>query len=235
MIALALAAVFALIGCTPAPDPLTEAVHAVYAQSQGLTAEQADAHRARDLAIERWAIEWELVEPFDLAALEGEYQASRATGGYGASASSLWEYFRLRVESDAQSIRDALADEQSMDEVEQYYDANPQSFERQDRLVIEVAEWEGTRAIGTSRTTIDETSVRALQEGDDAVIAAALDLEEGEQAVVDRGAGRQALITCLSRVETGLLPFEEVVQAAAFQLAEARFGEQLAQRMGAAE
>ncbi|WP_156786342.1 peptidylprolyl isomerase [Microterricola viridarii] len=187
-----------------------------------------------------WAIELGIEEPVARGDIERLYEAelSRAPSGGAASSRSfgvrgmtLWHFYLERVELNAQAISFGIRDELTVDEVRAFYEQNQAEFERQDLIAIEVTEWADGRALSSSEVTIDEDTVRTMQERDDAVISAALELAPGGRATVDRGDGRFAQLECLSREDGGVEPFDDVVQAASRQLATARFRTQLEARI----
>lgn len=224
----------AATGCTAQADAVDADVRAVYAHAVGLNAERIEAGQVRDTAILAWADEIGAGDDRLLSSLAaGSPPSTAADDGYGARGTDVWSRYQDHVEKQAQAVRDHIRDGLSIDDVREYYAAHPDRFERQDDMTIEVTEWEEARAVSTSTIEIDASTVRALQEYDDRVISAALTLEEGEMQTVDRGDGRYAQVRCLSRTDAGVVPFEDVVQAAAAQLAAETFEAQLAERIAA--
>lgn len=112
-----------------------------------------------------------------------------------------------------------------------YYDEHLDQFERQDILILTIVPWQDGRAGDAYTLTLDEDSVRELQEHHDGLIAAALELEAGEESTVDLGVGSYLQVLCESRTDTSQLPFENVTQAALSQLTAQRFDAELQRRL----
>lgn len=212
------------------PNAVSPEVAAVYAHAPGLSPERAEIGQRRDMAILEWAAELDLTGIEDRSAAAPSASA-RAT--YGSRDRDEWTRHQDRLEGLAQGIRNRIRDGLTIDEVREYYRSNPENFAQQDALRIEVIEWEGGRAVDTSTLEIDASNVRTLQEYDDQLVAVALALNEGDEQTVDRGHGRYARLRCLTRIDDGLIPFDEVAQAAAAQLAAATFDTELAERVSA--
>lgn len=224
----------ALAGCASPSSEVAVAVDAVYAQAEGVSPERADAGMRRDVAVLEWAIELGLEQPLTRGDIEEAYETGGAQSNpYGARGLTLWQYYQERVEEAAQLIRSELIAELSEDEVRAHYEQNQAAFARQDIIVIEVTEWEENRALSPYQVTIDADTVRTLQERDDEIIGAALELASGEQATVQRRDGRYAQVLCLSRDDGGVEPFDDVVQAAAARLADERFEAEVQRRAAA--
>lgn len=175
------------------------------------------------------------------AVQEGEFflacQHERGTavpGAYGARTMSLWDFYLEELELREQKLRTHVLAGLSLEEVRAYFDSHLDAFSRQDETTVKVTEWEDGRALASSELTIDAGNVRMLQEGDDALISAALDLTPGQQSTVQRRDGRFAQIECLSRTDGGVEEFDAVAQAAASQLATERFEAELLRRLGGA-
>ena len=226
--AVVLTAVFAsgLMACTAPDAQSADEITAVHEQARGLSSQQQRDHRRSDRALLDWAVELGLADPFSRSqlSLPDEYDA------YGSRDQRLWDKYRDHIEQVSQSIRDHIRDNLHVDDVRKYYRQHPDEFSRQDAITVEVTEWEGTRAVATYRVDIDELSVRGLQERDDDVISAALQLQQDEQVNVDRADGRTAQVRCIRRTDAGVEPFDDVVQAAAARLADEMFTNRLAQR-----
>lgn len=233
ILALTTATALTLCACAPTQHPIAAEIETIYAQDGSTSDPRRDAQQLRDEAVLRWAAELGVAPGFSAQELQLAHDDPAAGSGYGPREPNLWEFYRDHVEAQSQLIRDRLRAELTIDDVREFYDRHPDRFQRQDEMTIEITEWEGTRAVGTHVVELDEHSVRAAQEQDDAVIAAALELEEGGQTTVDRGDGRYAQVRCLSRAGVGAAPFDDVVQAAAAQFAAAIFEAELADRMQA--
>lgn len=232
-VAVALVLATGITGCTMSAAGATADVSAIYEHAEGLSPDRAMEQQRRDAALFAWASERGLAEEFTRAELESAYADatdSSVVASSGARNQSLWEFYRDYVEQQSQLIRDDIGRDLTIDEVRRFYDQHPEAFDRQDVLTIEVTEWEGPQAVHTRMIEINETTVRSLQEADDDVIAAALVLNEGEQVVVERGDGRSAQVRCVRRADAGIVPFVEVVQAAASQLTAQMFDAALTQR-----
>lgn len=222
VLAVAMAVLVGSTGCAPT-DAVAPEVRSAYAHAAGLSPQQAEHGERRDTEILRWAEELEIGDDTTL----GE------TGEYGARDADAWSRYRDHIERRSQAIRDAIRDRLSLDDVRAYYRQHSDRFEKQDDLTLEVTEWQDDRAVSTATVEVDAASVRAQQEYDDQVISVALTLEEGEERIVDRGDGRYAQVRCLRRADAGTIPFEDVVQAAAGQLAAEAFEEELEKRIAA--
>ncbi|MGF3056547.1 hypothetical protein [Microbacterium sp. YY-01] len=215
--------------CTPAT--VQHEVAAVYEQAEGVVLDAKESAMERDIAIIDWAIEAGIIERFETAEFADDSAVPTNDTQFGAQTMTTWQRYRDYVEQLAQGLRDKLRDELTIDDVREFYQQHPEAFTRVDDVVIEVTEWHDGRAVETFSVEIDETTVRELQERDDAVIAAALDLAEGATVTVDRGDGRYALVRCVSRHDGGVMPFDDVVQAAAMQRADELFRQALEARL----
>ncbi len=118
----------------------------------------------------------------------------------------------------------------SEEDAREFYQANPERFRQQGTVRVKITPWEGKRALAPKEITIDATTVRQVQEGSDDIVSAALELEPGQLVTVTDRAGNQSQVECLSKELGELVPFEEVMQAAAQQLAQERVEEQIWQR-----
>lgn len=232
----------ALTGCAAGKGAVAGAVETLYAL-ESLSGVEAQERQARDTAILQWAERDGVRGAFSVADLREKYNEDRATRGedadpaarYGAQTLSFWNFYTEHVERVAQSLRASILKEITEAQARTYYEAHPAQFARQDTLTVRITDWEGARAFGVHELTIDAGNVRMLQEADDLAISAALDLDPGEQTSVDRGDGRQALIECLTRVDAGAEPFDEVMQAAAMRLASDVFESELQRRISDAQ
>lgn len=256
VVGLVLAALLA--GCSAAPGNAPESgvarsVQSIYAHAEGVRNNDLLKRQARDVAVFEWSAELGLGEPFMTRALEDDYAKSVTSAApnstpvvpsaaasvgtdtaYGARVMSLWDFYLEEVERREQHLRNHLLEGLSLNEVRAFYDSHADDFSRQDEITVKVTEWEDGRALSSSEVTIDAGNVRMLQEGDDAVISAALGLTAGQQATVQRPDGRFAQLECLSRKDGGVEDFDAVVQAAASQLATERFEAGLLHRLGGA-
>lgn len=248
-----------LAGCSSAPGSSPEpgaagAVESIYAHAEGVRDDDLLKRQARDVTVFEWSAQLGLGEPFSARVLESDYANSMtptgptktpegpsaaagvgdagSDGAYGARITSLWDFYLEEVERREQQLRSHLLKGLSVDEVRAFYDSHSDDFSRQDEITAKVTEWEDGRALASSEVAIDAGNVRMLQEGDDAVIAAALDLAVGQQATVQRPDGRFVQLECLSRKDGGVEEFDAVVQAAASQLATQRFEAELLRRLG---
>ena len=147
---------------------------------------------------------------------------------------TLWDFYGAQVERRAKLIKSELREELTREEAHKYYLQEQDNLSRQDLITVKVTERETGRALSSSEVTIDESNVRMLQEGDDAVVLAALHLAEGEQQMVERRDGSFAQLECLTRTVGGFEPFDSVVQAVASQLANQRLETELQLRAGGA-
>lgn len=229
---LALGLLVAASACAPTPDGVAAEIEAVYTQASGLDGEAAELRQLRDAAILDWASERGiLAEDFSMTSLVDDLEKEQTETTYGPRDARLWSSYQDHIEEHAQAIRDEIRDEQSLDDVRAFYAEHPGRFEQQDDVTIDVTEWEDGRATTTRSIEITATNVRELQEQDDEMFSVALDLAEGEQATVERGDGRFVQISCVSRKDAGLMPFDDVVQAAAGQLAAQIFETELDERI----
>lgn len=229
-----------LAACAPASEAevIAEAVRDIHDEAQGVADDRRTAHEDRDIAVLQWAAELDLAEPFSERELRREYDA--AGGGqpgderpYGVLDLSFWDYYRERVAQVEELVRSHVRDSLSMEDARSFYDAHPEAFARQDTIVVDVVPWSDGRAGAPWELTIDERSVRALQEQHDELVAAALELSAGEQAVVDLPDGTHLQVTCRERTDGGILPFDDVVQAALSQLATQEMDAELHRRIAA--
>ncbi|GAB3815546.1 hypothetical protein GCM10028820_13220 [Tessaracoccus terricola] len=221
-----------LVGCGAPSDAevIRQTVHAVHDEAEGVPGDARAAREAHDVAVLEWASEAGHQEPVTV----DELRALQAEGSdpYGPTSLSFWNFYQEWLAAIEEDLRSDVRDSLGPDEVRAFYDENPEQFERQDRIVVTVVPWRDGRAGDSYSLTIDEDSVRRLQEANDLLVAAALELEEGEQVVVDLPDGTQLQVTCESRTDGDLVPFDEVVQAAASQLATQRYAAELERRIG---
>lgn len=222
VLTLALAVLAAATGCAPT-DAVAPEVRSAYSHAAGLSPQQTERGELRDTQILRWAEELGV----------GDEKTLVESGEHGPRDADAWSRYQDHIEQQSQAIRDAIRDGLPIDEVRAYYRQHPDRFEKQDELTLEVTEWQDDRAVSTSTVEVDASSVRAQQEYDDRLISLALTLDEGEQQTVDRGDGRYAQVRCVQRADGGIIPFEDVVQAAAGQLAAHTFEEELEKRIAA--
>lgn len=129
------------------------------------------------------------------------------------------------------AITDAIRQKLSQEEVRSYYDAHLDQFARQDTLELTVTRWEKGRMVASSEVSLDDSNVRVLQEENDAVISAALDLHSGESATVPLTDDVYMQVECRRRESGGVYPFEDVAGAASQQLAREHFATELASRV----
>ncbi|MGN5734919.1 hypothetical protein [Arthrobacter psychrochitiniphilus] len=232
-----------LTGCTAPPPGGGAVIDAVYVHAEGIHDGELAQRKAYDLAVFEWAAESGLAGVPSYSELEQDYTdavssqvAGKATGTgvYGARTMTLWDFYLEQVERRVQLLKPEIREALSMDEVREYYEQHPEAFKRQELITLKVTDWQGGRALSTREVVIDETNVRMLQERDDALISAALDLGQGELATVQRPDGSFAQLECLSRKDNGVQPLDAVVQAAASQLADQRFGSEVQRRISAA-
>lgn len=216
--------------CAPVSPTVASELDAIYAQSQGLQPQRQEAQQRRDVVILEWATELGVSEEFSQDELNLAFETAAADGAHGPRSLSLWDFYQDYIEQQSQLIGDEIRDDLSIEDVRAYYEQSAERFARQDAVTVEVTEWEGERAVSTYIVDVDETNVRGLQERDDQLIAAASDLAEGEEASVDRGDGRFAQVRCITRTDAGLVPFDDVVQAAASQLTNELFEDGLEER-----
>ena len=129
------------------------------------------------------------------------------------------------------AITDAIRQKLSQEEVRSYYDAHLDQFARQDTLELTVTRWEKGRMVASSEVSLDDSNVRVLQEENDAVISAALDLHSGESATIPLADDVYMQVECRRRESGGVYPFEDVAGAASQQLAREHFATELASRV----
>lgn len=230
-----------LTGCTPDNhDVIASAVSAVYDHSAGVTPQQRSAREASDVATLQWAAELDLARARTEKQLRAEYEAARggAASGekdFGVDDLDFWEFYTEEVLRVKGLLTSDMADSLSLADVEGYYNENLEQFEQQDVIVVDVVRWQDGRAGESSTLTIDAESVRLLQEQDDELIAAALELEAGQDALVELDGDVFYQLSCTSRTDGGHLPFDDVTQAALSQLATERVSAEIQRRMSAAE
>lgn len=233
---------FALLaGCSSPPQGVAAAVDSVYAHAEGLQPDAVEARQARDIAVIEWADELDPGEPFSYSDIERAHAQQMAapesvdaagTVSYGARGTTLWDSYSEELEHREQLVKSSIRDTLTKDEVRGYYEQHLDQFSRQDPITVRVTEWQDGRAVSADEVEIDETNVRMLQEGDDAVISAALALAEGARTTIERRNGTFAQLECLSRADGGFKSFDAVVQAAASQLANQHFQVELQRRQG---
>lgn len=231
----------ATVGTSPSAE-IAGSVQSLYAYAEGIRPEDQVRHQARDIAVLSWSAELNPDEPFSARALETAYAnstapaapgASTAGSSHGARVMSLWDLYREDVERREQQLRDHIQQELPLAEVRAHFERHQGDFTRQDEITVRAAEWENGRALAASEVLIDASNVRMLQEGDDAVISAALTLTPGQQTTVQRPDGRFVVLECLARKDGGVENFDAVAQAAASQLATERFEAEVLRRVAA--
>lgn len=112
-------------------------------------------------------------------------------------------------------------------EAHAFYRENLESFKQLGTIKIQVIPWDNGKARGPMEEIITADNVRLKQEGNDAIISAALELQPGDVTTVFQGEGRYVQITCLEREADTYAAFEDVKQAAAQQLALQKLEEEL--------
>lgn len=227
-----------LSACAPATEAgvIAEAVRDIHDEARGVPDDRRRAHEDRDIVVLQWAAELDLAESFSERELRQEYDAAGGAQSddgrpYGVLELSFWDYYRERVAQVEELVRSHVRDSLSMEDARAYHDANPDEFARQDTIVVDVVPWSDGRAGQPWELTIDERSVRALQEQHDELVAAALVLDEGDQVVVDLRDGSQVQVMCRERTDGGTHPFDDVVQAALSQLATQEMGAEIERRL----
>ena len=217
--------------CTSQASSIAAEVNAIYDQSADRGAGAAAPQRTHDTAILEWAIESGLLEAsFSWESITGT-QGAQAGAASGPRNAGPWAAYQDFIEQQAQALKEQIRDGLTLDDVRAYYEEHPERFEVQDELSIEVTEWEGGRAAPPYSFDVTAANVRTLQEEDDLLISAALGLEQGEEATVDRGGGRFAQVRCVTRTDAGVTPFNDVVQAASAQHAADIFSAELDSRI----
>lgn len=230
----AVALVASVSACAaPARTVATEVETISEDSPQGPEGAAAVLRRERDVAILEWAVERGILEPS--FSVQAAIRAERDSLGtrHGARDTALWAQYQDFIEQQSQALKNEIRDRQTVDDVRAYYAQHPEQFDEQDHLTVDVTEWEDGRAISTHSLEITAERVRELQEDDDQLISAALDLAQGQRTTVDRGGGRFAQVSCVTRTDAGTAPFDEVVQAAAAQLASDLFESELDDRIAA--
>ncbi len=229
-----------LPGCTPDDhDMISGAVDSIYEQAEGVTPEQRETREAHDVAVLDWAAELDLMEPRTAKQLMREYDAgakgqqANQSGekGFGVTDMTFWDFYTERILHAEELLKAEVRDSLSLDEVRAYYDQHLDQFEKQDVVTVEVQPWQDGRAREPYALTIDEDSVRVLQEQDDELIAAALGLGIGEETLVELDDGSYLQVTCTSRVDAGHASFDDVTQAALSQLTTERFDTEVQERI----
>lgn len=230
---LLLTALLALLSaCTPRSDAdvIRETVHSVHDEAEGVPAEQRQDRERRDVAVLEWAAAEGHQDPVTFSELR-DLHADGDGDPYGATDLSFWNFYQEWLATIEEQLRSGIQDSLDETEVRAFYDEHPERFERQDTITVEVVPWRDGRAGDPYSLTIDETNVRQLQEQHDLVVGSALELQEGAQTTVELPDGSHAQLTCESRTDGGLVPFGEVVQAAASQLATQLYTEELNRRL----
>lgn len=220
------------LGCASvASSPSSEASAPAAYESADQTGHGTAEKRHRDAVLFDWAAELGLRQPL------ASRDLPQSPGGVGANTGPRTgtpvHAYEREVDRTADLVVSSIRSALTLDEVREYYEQNPGAFARQDVLVILVTDWENGRALPPTELRIDETTVRTVHEADDAVVSAALLLEPGEQVMLPRDDGDFTEIRCVSRVDGGVEPFEDVTQAAAAQLADQLFASELDKRIEA--
>ncbi len=231
-----------LAGCTTDDhDVISGAVDSIYEQSEGVTPERRETREAHDVAVLEWAAELDLMEPRSAKQLKREYdageegqQASQSgEKGFGVTGMTFWDFYTERILQAEELLKKGIRDSLSRADVRAYYDQHLDQFEKQDVLTLKVQPWQDGRAREPYALTIDEDSVRVLQEQDDELVAAALELKIGEEALVELDDGSYLQVTCENRVDAGHASFDDVTQAALSQLTTERFDTEIQERIDA--
>lgn len=227
-----LAALLALlVGCAAPSDSevIRETVHAVYDEAGSMGDDERAQREKRDVAVLEWAAEAGHQEPVTEQELR-ELEQERSSA-YGPTNLSFWNFYQEWLAGTEEALRSDIRDGLTEEQVRTFYDDNLALFERQDPMEITVVPWRDGRAGEAYSLTIEEHTVRRLQEAHDLVVAQALELQEGEQVVVEDYDGTQLQIMVDSRTDGGVIPFDEVVQAASSQLATQLYTAELEQRI----
>lgn len=187
-----------------------------------------------DAALQRALLTWVREVPdIDTKAID-KLEQQACSSGQRLSAQQQSQYHTLLAD-----LRHALIvyerDEISVEQAQQFYQAHPERFRRQGTIRVRITPWEGRRALESKEISIDDTTVRQAQEGNDEIIAAALELQPGEVVTVTDRAGNQTQVECLSAELGEVVPFDEVMQAGAQQLAEQIVEEEIWKRAKRAE
>lgn len=186
---------------------------------------QAIAARDLERATIAWAREVISIDTGELDELERDVCASRKGPD---------ENQRRRYQDLLSQLRHALIvherSQVSAEQARQFYANHAEWFRQQGTVRLKIIPWEGKRALAAKEITIDATTVRQNQEGSDEIIAAGLELEVGEMVTVTDREGNRTQVECLSKEPGTLVPFEEVMQAAAQQAAQQRVEEQIWER-----
>lgn len=225
-----------LAGCTPGDQGvIVGAVDSVYEQAEGVTPEQREMRELHDVAVLEWAAELELVEPRTAKQLKREYQETHQTTekNFGVTSMTFWDFYTEYVLQAESLVKQEIRDSLTLDEVRAYYDQHMDEFEKQDVVTVRIQPWQDGRAREPYSLTIDADSVRVLQEQDDELVAAALELEVGEETLVQLDDGSYLQVTCENRVDAGHESFDDVTQAATSQLTTQRFVAEVQRRMDA--
>ncbi|MDO5737601.1 MAG: hypothetical protein Q4P15_14125, partial [Propionibacteriaceae bacterium] len=146
---------------------------------------------------------------------------------------TFWDFYTEYILHAENLLKKNVRDSLSIDEVRAYYGEHLDQFEKQDVVTVQVLPWQDGRAGESYVLTIDEDSVRVLQEQDDELIAAALGLEVGQEALVELTDGSYLQVTCTDRVDSGHDSFDDVTQAALSQLTTERFDAEVRKRIDA--
>lgn len=221
----------ALTGCASSTHDIRMEVAETYRAAHRGSAEDLKRQQ-RDIAILEWAAELGIDTDPEVATARGPGQREAEPPELSEmGGSQTWTSHIRRVELAEQSIVALILAELTEAEVREYYDRHLTMFSRHDILTLEVTEWENSRAVGTVDLQIDESNIRALSESDELLVSAAVNLHQGDNVTIHRGTGRFAQVQCVSREPGGSYAFDEVVQAASFQLAAERFEAHLKRRV----
>lgn len=227
-----LAVLFLVSACAPtAGSENANFVDQVYAVTHQEKQEFAAEAKSRDLAVMEWANEEGISTVSSLDELLQMYPEAESPGSGQSDGIRTWNAYSRYVDDLESQLKENIRQHVSLDDARGYYNQNRAQFERQDQVKALVIPWEKGRATDPFELEIDGSNVKALEEHYGELIAMVNQMGEGERQVFNLPDGQTYEVEVLSKTDGGLYPFEDVVQAATFQLVDQRFEEELAKRL----
>ncbi|HHW3847190.1 TPA: hypothetical protein ACT2IV_000722 [Streptococcus suis] len=130
-----------------------------------------------------------------------------------------WKTVSNRYIELKQIVIDEKIKDINQDEIERYYLANTENFERQDFISGNISIWNDGIIISTESVDITEETVRNITERYPDLELELKNIEVGHQVSWGQN-GVYYTFTCLSREEKGIIPLSEITDAVAMQCAE---------------
>ena len=221
----ALIALLTVAGCAPTSSAEnSKFVDTVY-ETTHRDDEQVYAERkAREKALIDLAGDEGITRRFSVNHLLSQDQGKRLSEG---DEMAIWNAYNEHLKQLETQLREKFRNDVTLDEVRDYYEQNRNQFQRQDQIKAQVIPWEKGRARAAFELDVNAENVKAVEEHFGELIATMNQMVLGERQVVELPDGRTFEVEILSRIDGGIYEFEDVVQAATFQLVDKRIEQEL--------